>query len=182
MRGRNALITRSCTPSPTPGERACSLSAAIWTSIGTSEKGTTGSQQIGFSRIFEGQRHFVRLEPGDSRGFGDENLSLFERSITHFAGTGSGILVPYFRALRAQTLSERGDIPESLALLQEAVELVDTFGEASHAAEIQRIRATVLLHDGSSKPEKEHGVGPPSICSPAKAQSWNCAPGELMRD
>ncbi len=114
------------------------------------EKGLQVSREIGFPH-FEGQAELWCAWNRASRGdLSEDNLALFESAITHFAGTGSGILVPYFRALQAQALASRGEISKALGVLQAALELVDTLGERSHAAEIHRIRAGVLRNEPSA--------------------------------
>jgi predicted ATPase len=138
------------------------------------ERGRELSLQIGFPH-FEGQAQFWcawnRAKTGDLT---DENIERFQSAIVQYAEIGSGLVVPYFRALRAEALSERGEIPAALSLVKEAVELVDTSGEASHAAEIHRIHADILLRGdpvNSSLAEQMYRSSL-DIARRQKARSW----------
>ena len=105
-----------------------------------------------------------------------EPIALFKGALTQYAGTGSGAIVPYFRALHADALSKRGDTSSALELLQTALDGIEAHGEAVHAAEIHRIRAVVLARDGV---ERYDEAEPDFIKALAVARSQRAKAWEL---
>ena len=80
--------------------------------------------------------------------YSDANVTLFESAPAHYMDTGIAAL-PYFSSLHAQALSGQGKTVQAIALLQVATERIEAIGEQSHAAEVHRIRATILARGGA---------------------------------
>ena len=137
-------------------------------------KGLEISTQIGFP-FFERQAEiwyaWNRVQTND---LSVENLALFERALSGLVGVGTGCLMPYFTALRAEALAKQGALVEAQDLLRDALDRVDAFGEESHAAEIHRIRAVILLRDAVSRHEvaEQELLASLAIARRQVAKSW----------
>ena len=114
------------------------------------ERGFTVAKQVGFP-FFVAQANIWSAWNKDQHGaLAEEAIPLYESGIGHAQSNGTGAAVQYFRALHAQALSKRGRGAIALELLRDAIEQIDRHGEASHAAEVHRIHATVLAREGPS--------------------------------
>jgi class 3 adenylate cyclase/predicted ATPase len=116
---------------------------------------------LAWTRTVEGD-----LSPG--------NLAQIEAHLAHLAATGIGATIPYARALYAEALASQGRTSQALTILQEIIVHDGSVGQACHAAEIHRIRASVLLNAG---PERHRDAEMDlnqslAIARRQKAKSW----------
>jgi predicted ATPase/class 3 adenylate cyclase len=91
-----------------------------------------GTTMQGWARVAQGQ---------DEAG-----LVQMRRGLAALRATGAALRLPYYLALLAEACGQTGQAAEGLALLAEALALVDTTGERWWEAELQRLQGELLLH------------------------------------
>jgi predicted ATPase len=72
-------------------------------------------------------------------------MTQIRRGLAALRATGAALRLPYYLALLAEACGQTGQATEGLALLAEAVALVDTTGERWWEAELHRLRGELLL-------------------------------------
>jgi predicted ATPase len=90
-----------------------------------------------------------------SRGKTGEGIDQTSRGMKAYADTGAELLRPYFLGLLAEAFAERGWFDRGLALLNEAVAIVDKSGERFYEAELYRKKGEMLVRSHSAKPDSE---------------------------
>ncbi|HEY7490091.1 MAG TPA: adenylate/guanylate cyclase domain-containing protein [Candidatus Tectomicrobia bacterium] len=80
------------------------------------------------------------------QGQGEVGIAQIRRGLAALRATGAALRLPYYLALLAEACGQTGQAAEGLALLAEALALVDTTGEHWWEAELQRLRGELLLH------------------------------------
>jgi class 3 adenylate cyclase/predicted ATPase len=85
-------------------------------------------------------------------GKAPEGAAQISSVIALWRGTGSALAVPYFLALLAETLLAGGQHDEGLAVLDDALAVVDTHDDRWYEAEIHRLRG-LLQHAKGADPE-----------------------------
>jgi predicted ATPase/energy-coupling factor transporter ATP-binding protein EcfA2 len=136
-------------------------------------EGTAIAKRVGFPFFVAQAEIWLAWNRATSDGVDDEVLALFNSGIDEMHRNGAGAALPYFRALHAQAMHEKGDDAHALLLVREASRQVDAFGEASHAAEIHRIRALILTRVGIDEEDAERAFKTSlAIASRQQAKSW----------
>ncbi len=100
---------------------------------------------------------WVGVESGEV----EDGMAEMQQGLAALRATGSGLRLPYYRALLAAAFGKTGHIAEGLRALDEAFAEVEQTGERWLEAEIYRLKGELLLHG-------EHGVRhaemPPEEC------------------
>jgi predicted ATPase len=74
-----------------------------------------------------------------------EGITQIRQGLTAFQATGAKLYLPYYAALLAEAYGKAGQIEEGLAMLTEALVLVDKTEERWYTAEIHRLKGVLLL-------------------------------------
>jgi class 3 adenylate cyclase/predicted ATPase len=114
------------------------------------EEALAVSKQVGFPHFVMQAEIWGAWNRAMNGDLSDPNVALFDSALARMAALGTGATVPYFKALHAEVLAEQGKISEARTLLRDAIDRVDALGEESHAAEIHRIHASVLVSEGTA--------------------------------
>jgi DNA-binding winged helix-turn-helix (wHTH) protein/predicted ATPase len=89
------------------------------------------------------------------RGQREEGMAQLSRGIEAWRATGAGTHRPYFLTLLAAAYGKVGQTEEGLAVLAEALTLVNKTGEREYEAELYRIKGELLLaQEGKSQKTK----------------------------
>ena len=91
----------------------------------------------GWALIMSGQR-----EPG---------FAELRDGLGRFRATGSKLEVPYRLGRAAEAFQYGGQVQESMALVSDAFQAIDLFGEHSYEAELHRIKGSLLLELGGDR-------------------------------
>jgi len=89
-------------------------------------------------------RGWVKVKNGDVA----EGISLLRSGSTAYSATAAELWLPYYTALRARACEIAGQIEESLALFDDALQLSERTGERWFAAELNRHKGRLLLRQG----------------------------------
>ncbi len=84
-----------------------------------------------------------------------EGVSLLRLGVDAYRATGAEAWTPYYTALLARTCAITGETEESLALLDDALQIVERTGECWFAAELNRQKGQLLLRQGNSTAAEE---------------------------
>jgi len=79
------------------------------------------------------------------QGKGDEGIRQIRQGLTHHQATGAGLLIPYYLGLLAEAYQKVGETEEGLAVLTEALTVVDRTGERYYEAELYRLKGELLF-------------------------------------
>jgi TOMM system kinase/cyclase fusion protein len=83
------------------------------------------------------------------QGQAKEGITQITQGVMTYRATGAELLRPYYLALLAEAHSARGEPEAGLAVLTEALTLVDTRGERYYEAELYRLKGELLLQQSS---------------------------------
>jgi class 3 adenylate cyclase/predicted ATPase len=139
------------------GERADQL-VAVATEQGFPYWGAMGT-------IYRG---WVKVKNGDLT----EGISALRSGSAAYRATGAELYVPYHMALLARAREIAGQIEESLALLDEALQIVERTEERWFAAELNRHKGQVLLRQGHSDAAEDLYRKALSIAQEQEAKLW----------
>jgi predicted ATPase len=101
-----------------------------------------------------------------------EGISLLRLGADAYRATGAEAWTPYYTALLARTCAITGEIEESLALLDDALQIVERTGERWFAAELHRHKGQLLLRQGHSKAAGELYRKARRIAEGQEAKLW----------
>jgi predicted ATPase len=96
-------------------------------------------------------RGWVKVENGEVA----EGISLLRSGSTAHCATGAELLVPHHTALLARACEIAGQVEEALALLDEALQIVERTGERWFAPELNRHKGRLLLRQGHAEAAEE---------------------------
>jgi predicted ATPase len=113
-------------------------------------------------------RGWVQVRNGDLT----DGMSLLLDGSGAFHATGSQAWTPYFLALLAKACEIAGQIQESLALVDEALQIVGRTGERWYAAELNRHKGQLLLRQGHAEAAEELYRKALTIAREQKAKLW----------
>ena len=77
----------------------------------------------------------------------EEGLTQIRQGLATCQAIGAGIFQSYFLVLLAEAYGKAGQAEEGLAVLAEALTVVDTSGERFYEAELYRLKGELLLND-----------------------------------
>ena len=90
------------------------------------------------------------------QGHGKEGIAQIRRGIASYQATGSKVSRHYLLGLLAEACEKVGQVEESLRVVSEALDIVDTNEEHYYEAELYRLRGVLLLQQSLSQaPEAE---------------------------
>jgi predicted ATPase len=135
----------------------------------------TGQLQVATEQGFpywrtEGTIHrgWVKVKHGDAT----EGISLLRSASTALRATGTDAWIPHFFALLARAREIAGQYEESLALLDEALEIVEKTGERWFEAELNKHKGQLLLRQERTEAAEELYRKALSIAREQKAKLW----------
>jgi predicted ATPase len=85
-----------------------------------------------------------------TQGQGEEGIAQMRQGLTTWQAMGAEMAGPYFFSLQAEAYGKVGKATEGLALLAEALAMVDKNGEREHEAELYRLKGTLTLQSQAS--------------------------------
>jgi predicted ATPase len=101
-----------------------------------------------------------------------EGISLLRSGSTACRATGGEAWTPYHNALLARACEIAGQIEEAMALLDEALQIVERTGGRWFAAELNRHKGRLLLRQGNSEAAEELYRKALSIAEEQGAKLW----------
>ena len=101
-----------------------------------------------------------------------EGMSLLRSGSTAYRATGAELAVPYYTALLAAACEIAGQAEEGLALLDEALQIIDKTGEGWFAAELNRRKGQLLLQRGHFEAAEQWYCKALSIAGEQQAKLW----------
>ena len=91
-------------------------------------------------------RGLAKVKNGDVA----EGMSFLRSGLAAYRSTGAELWMPYFIALLAGACEIVGQVEQALALLDDALQIVERTGERWFAAELNRVKGQLLLRQGDS--------------------------------
>jgi predicted ATPase len=113
-------------------------------------------------------RGCVKVRNGDVT----EGMSLLRSGFAAYRATGAELIAPLFMSHLASACAIAGRIGEGLALLDEALQLVERTGERWFAAELNRHKGRLLLTQGHAEAAEEFYRKALSIAEEQAAKLW----------
>ena len=113
-------------------------------------------------------RGWVKVKNGDIA----EGMSLLRDGTAAFRVTGAELFAPFLLILLASACEIAGQVEESLALLAEALQIVERTGERWLAAELNRQKGELLLRQGNSAGAEELYRKALTIATEQGAKFW----------
>jgi predicted ATPase len=103
---------------------------------------------LAFGTILQG---WVLAEQGQR----EEGVALMRQGLDAWSATGAEILRSHFLVLLAEAYGKAGQADEGLAVLTEALTVVDKTGERYYEAELYRLKGELTLKAEGHRPESE---------------------------
>jgi class 3 adenylate cyclase/predicted ATPase len=113
-------------------------------------------------------RGWVKVKNADMT----DGMSLLRRGLAAYRAIGQELYMPYFNALLAGACEIAGQAEEGLALLDDALQIVERTGERWLAAELNRHKGQLLLRQGDSEAAEELYRKALSIAEEQEAKLW----------
>jgi predicted ATPase len=113
-------------------------------------------------------RGWVRIKNGDVT----EGMSLLRSGSTAYSASGAELLVPHYIALLAAACEIAAQVEEGVALLDDALQVVERTGERWFAAELCRQKGELLLRQGHADAAEELYHKALSIAEEQEAKLW----------
>jgi class 3 adenylate cyclase/predicted ATPase len=129
----------------------------------TTEQGFSHWRALG--AIYRG---WVKVKNGDVT----EGLSLLRSGSAAYRATGAEAFTPCYITLLATACEIAGQVEEGLALLDDALQIVERTGERWFAAELNRHKGQILLRQGHAEAAEEHYRKALSIAEEQGAKLW----------
>jgi class 3 adenylate cyclase/predicted ATPase len=111
---------------------------------------------------------WAKIQNGDVA----EGISLLRSGLTAFRAPGTEMFIPHIIALLAAAYEIAGQAEEALALLDDALQLVERTGERWFAAELNRHKGELLLRQGQSEAAGELYRKALGIATEQEAKLW----------
>jgi predicted ATPase len=115
-----------------------------------------------------GQRGWVMVRNGNVA----EGISLMRSGLAAYHANGAVAWMPYIHLLLAGAHEITGQIEESLALLDEALQIIETTGARWLSAELNRHKGQILLRQGHSEAAEELYRRALNIAENQQAKLW----------
>jgi predicted ATPase len=113
-------------------------------------------------------RGWVRVTNGDVT----EGMSLLRSGSVAYRATGAEAFMPHYIALLSRACAIAGQVEEALNLLDEALQIAESTGERWFAAELNRHKGQLLLHQGHTDAAEELYSKALSIAAEQEAKLW----------
>jgi predicted ATPase/DNA-binding SARP family transcriptional activator len=101
------------------------------------------------------QASFLRAWALVGQGQAAEGISAMRQSLDDWRAIGTEFLVAYTSALLAEAYAKAGQLDEGLALLEEALKVIDAKDQGLYEAELHRLKGEFLLMRGGAEAEVE---------------------------
>jgi len=101
-----------------------------------------------------------------------EGISLLRRGLAAYRATAAETWMSHYTALLARACEIAGQIEEALALLDDALQIVDRTGERWLGAELYRHKGQLLLQQGHSEAAEEQYCKALGIAREQEARLW----------
>jgi predicted ATPase len=101
-----------------------------------------------------------------------EGISLLRRGFAEYRATETQTWMPYYIALLAGACKIAGQIDEALALLDDALQIVERTGERWFIAELNRHKGQLLLRQGHTEAAEELYCNGLKIAREQEAKLW----------
>ena len=114
------------------------------------------------------------------QGHGEEGITQQRQGIADLRATGAVVATPQWLALLAEAYSKVGQAEEGLAMLAEALALVDKNGERYYEAELYRLKGELLLaqeiksQKAKGKSQKSKNLNPKSQSPVPRSETEAC--------
>jgi class 3 adenylate cyclase/predicted ATPase len=131
---------------------------AVATEQGFPQYGSAGT-------IFRG---WVKSKNGDVVG----GISLIHSGLEGFRATGAKLWMPHYYVLLAEAHEIAGQVEDALALLDEALQIIERTGERWFAAEVNRNKGELLLRQGHAEAAEESYRNALNIAQEQGAKLW----------
>jgi predicted ATPase len=113
-------------------------------------------------------RGWVKVKNGDVA----EGMSLLRSGLAAYRATGAELMAPIFMSHLARACEVTGRIGEGLALLDDALQIVERTGERWFTAELNRHKGRLLLRQGHAEAAEELYRMASSIAEAQEAKLW----------
>ena len=113
-------------------------------------------------------RGSVKVNNGDVA----EGISLLRSGSAAYLATGAALWMPHNTALLARAYEIAGQIDEPLALLDDALQIIERTGERWFAAELNRHKGQLLLRQGHSEAAEQLYYKALSVAEEQEAKLW----------
>jgi predicted ATPase len=123
---------------------------SVWSALGTIYRGC------------------VKVRNGDVA----EGMRLLRDGSAAYHATGSELWMPYFFAQQAKACENAGQVEDAIALLDDALQIVERTGERWFAAELNRHKGQLLLRQGHTEAAEELYRKAMSIAREQDAKLW----------
>jgi len=111
---------------------------------------------------------WAKIQNGDVA----EGISLLRSGLTAYRAPGTEMFIPHIIALLAAAYEIAGQAEEALALLDDALQLVERTGERWFAAELNRHKGQLLLREGHIDPAEKLYRRALSVAQEQEAKLW----------
>ncbi|MBV8892391.1 MAG: AAA family ATPase [Acidobacteria bacterium] len=123
-------------------------------------------------------RGWIKVKNGDVT----KGMSLLRSGLTAYRASGVELFVPHYIDLLAAACELAGQVEDGLALLDDALQIVERTGECWFAAELYRHKGQLLLRQGHAEAAGELYRKALSIARKQEAKLWELrAAGSLTR-
>ena len=123
-------------------------------------------------------RGWIKVKNGDVT----KGMSLLRSGLTAYRASGVELFVPHYIDLLAAACELAGQVEDGLALLDDALQIVERTGECWFAAELYRHKGQLLLRQGHAEAAGELYRKALSIAREQEAKLWELrAAGSLTR-
>ena len=99
-------------------------------------------------------------------------MSLLRSGSVAYRATGAEAFMPHYIALLSRACAIAGQVEEALNLLDEALQIAERTGERWFAAELNRHKGQLLLHQGHTDAAEELYRKALSIAEEQEAKLW----------
>jgi predicted ATPase len=113
-------------------------------------------------------RGWVTSKNGDVVG----GISLIHSGLEGFRATGAKLWMPHYYVLLAEAHEIAGQVEDALALLDEALQIIERTGERWFAAEVNRNKGELLLRQGHAEAAEESYRNALNIAQEQGAKLW----------
>jgi class 3 adenylate cyclase/predicted ATPase len=113
-------------------------------------------------------RGWVKVKDGDVA----EGASLLRSGSVAYRATGAGLWIPYHLSLLGRAYEIAGQVGEAMALMDEALQIVEKTGERWFAAELNRDKGQLLLQQGHIEAAEDLYRKALSIAEEQGAKLW----------
>jgi predicted ATPase len=109
--------------------------------------------------LFSSMSAVLRGRAMVEQGEAEAGIEQMHQGLVAYQATGAGMMQPYFLALLAEGYGQVGHVREGLAVVAQALAMIDKTGERYWEAELYRLKGELLLAQ-EGKNQKAKGLAP----------------------